>query len=237
MADRVRSRLLPPGTLPDRPGLVIFDCDGVLVDSEPLAAQVNAELLGELGWPISRAEVGERFVGCSYAHFLLEVEAHLGHSVPSDWPSRFRERFEALAEAELCPVEGVTEVLSVLAAYGVPRCVASNSRPQRVAWSLDRTGLSDYFDGNIFSASDVAHPKPAPDVFLLAAATMGVKATDAVVVEDSAFGVQAARRAGMAVYGYAGGLSKPDSLIGVGTTVFGRMAELPALFGLVPGAA
>jgi HAD superfamily hydrolase (TIGR01509 family) len=224
----------PPAVTP--PPLVIFDCDGVLVDSEPLAAQVNMELLHQLGWPISVKEVEERFIGCSYAHFLTEVEAHLGQPVPPDWGPRFRERFEELAEKELVAIDGVGAVVEALAGAGVPICVASNSRRERVTWSLERTGLLGHFEGRVFSAREVARPKPAPDVFLLAAATLGVEPSAAVVVEDSRFGVEAARRAGMAVYGYAGGLTKPAALEGTGTTVFDDMAQLPALLGLGPRA-
>jgi beta-phosphoglucomutase-like phosphatase (HAD superfamily) len=110
--------------------------------------------------------------------------------------------------------------------------VASNSRRERVVWSLEHTGLGGYFGAHLFSGRDVPAPKPAPDVFLFAAATMGVESSTAVVVEDSRPGVQAARAAGMDVFGYAGGLSRPDVLLGEGATVFMDMAELPALLGL-----
>jgi HAD superfamily hydrolase (TIGR01509 family) len=221
-------------TLP--PPLVIFDCDGVLVDSEPLAARVNVELLTELGWPISQAEVEERFIGCSYAYFRSEVEAHLGRPIPADWDPRFKERFETLAEHELVAVDGVGGVLAALVAAEVPICVASNSRRERVAWSLEHTGLGRYFAGHLFSGRDVAAPKPAPDVFLHAAATMGIEPSTAVVVEDSRPGIQAARAAGMVVFGYAGGLSRADVLAEAGAIVFTDMAELPGLLAVAAAA-
>jgi HAD superfamily hydrolase (TIGR01509 family) len=215
---------------------VIFDCDGVLVDSEPLAARVNAELLSDLGWPITPTEVEERFIGCSSGYFRSEVEAHLGRPMPADWGTRFQERFATLAERELTAVDGVAAVLDALVAAEVPICVASNSRRQRVAWTLERTGLVGYFAGHLFSAQDVAASKPAPDVYLAAAAAMGVEPASAVVVEDSRPGVHAGRAAGMAVLGYAGGPTRPEVLAEEGATVFTDMAELPGLLGLVAAA-
>lgn len=214
------------------PALVIFDCDGVLVDSEPIAAQVDAELLAELGWAISVEEVQDRFIGSSAQYFRSEVEAALGRPMPRDWDDRFRERFEVLAARHLTAVSGVAGVLAALVSAQVPCCVASNSRRERVAWCLRRTGLAEYFGDRIFTARDVAHPKPAPDLFLHAAASLGAPPEDSVVVEDSRFGVEAARRSGMAVFGYAGGLTARASLEGPGTTVFEDMADLPALLGL-----
>ncbi|MCL2393628.1 MAG: HAD family phosphatase [Acidimicrobiaceae bacterium] len=218
------------------PALVIFDCDGVLVDSEPLAARVNAELLGELGWHVSEEELARRFIGTSASHFRAEVEAHIGRPVPESWDARFRDRFEELAETDLASVKGVKEVVAGLAALGVPRCVASNSRRVRVLWMLRRTGLMEYFsEAHVFSGRDVAAPKPAPDLFLHASAVLGVAPAGAVVVEDSRFGVEAAKRAGMVVFGYAGGLTPASDLVEA-TEVFEDMAQLPGLFGLDPPA-
>lgn len=214
--------------------LVIFDCDGVLVDSEPLAARVHAELLAELGWPISEGEVARRFIGCSATYFRAEVEAHTGRTVPVDWDAQFRARFESLAVSELAAVGGVEEVLAALSAAGVARCVASNSRRERVIWMLQRTGLIAYFDeAHIFSGRDVAAPKPAPDLFLHAGAALEAPPGAGVVIEDSRFGVEAARRAGMVVFGYAGGLTPASDLVEA-TAVFEDMAQLPALLGLRP---
>lgn len=219
-----------------RPALVIFDCDGVLVDSEPLAARVNAEMLAELGWSITEEEAVHRFVGGSAAHFRAVAEAHIGRPLPEWWDARFRSRFEDLAEDELEAIDGVEEVVAALAAAGVARCVASNSRRERVIWMLRRTGLMDYFaEAHVFSGRDVAAPKPAPDLFLHASAVLGTAPADAVVVEDSGFGVEAARQAGMVVFGYAGGITPASNLRGA-TEVFEDMTHLPALLGLHPPA-
>lgn len=214
------------------PALVIFDCDGTLVDSEPIAAQVNAELLSELGWPITEEEVVQTFIGCSAPYFRSVVESRLGGPLPAWWDRRFRDRFEELAVAGLRAVVGVEAVVAAVAAAGVPMCVASNSRRERTLWKLARTGLASYFDeAYVFSGEEVAAPKPAPDVYLHALDVLGVAADRAVVVEDSAIGVEAARRAQVAVYGYAGGLTSPNMLVEA-TVVFEDMVELPALLGL-----
>ncbi|MBO0692130.1 MAG: HAD family phosphatase [Acidimicrobiaceae bacterium] len=215
---------------------MIFDCDGVLVDSEPLAARVNAELLAELGWPLSEAEAGRRFIGCSAPYFRAEVEAHIGRPMPAWWDARFLALFEEFAEKDLAPIAGVEQVVAALAGAGVARCVASNSRRERVIWMLRRTGLIGHFsEAHVFSGRDVAAPKPAPDLLLHASALLGVPPDSAVVVEDSRFGVEAARAAGMVVFGYAGGLTPASQLEGA-TEVFENMAQLPALLGLRPSA-
>lgn len=227
---------LPTPVTEVMPELVIFDCDGVLVDSEPLAARVDADLLADVGWVISAEEVAQRFIGCSAMHFRAEVEAHIGRPVPDWWDQEFRGRFEVLAEKELVAIPGVAQAVAALAAAGGARCVASNSSRDRVLWMLRRTGLMGYFEeGRVFSGRDVAEPKPAPDLFLHAAAALGVAPGAAVVVEDSRFGVEAARRAGMAVFGYAGGLT-PVADLADATVIFEDMAELPALLGLRPPA-
>lgn len=216
-----------------RPGLVIFDCDGVLVDSEPIAARVDAEMLGELGWPLTADEAAARFVGAPASLVAAEVTAHLGRPLPPDWDRRFRIRFEELAATELTAVAGVESVLVALEASGLARCVASNSGRDRIEWSLRHTGLDRYFAGSaVFSGHDVGAPKPAPDVFVHAAASFGVPAARAVVIEDSRFGVEAARRAHMASFAYSGGLTAAADLAGEGTTVFADMADLPALLGV-----
>ncbi len=216
----------------DGPGLVIFDCDGVLVDSEPLAARVDAEMLGELGWAISVEEVAERFIGRSSADVRTVVESHLGRTLPEGWEAEYRRRFFQVAADELTPVAGVTDVVDRLIDAGIPVCVGSNSSRERVTWSLQVTGLLSRFEGHIFSGQEVPHPKPAPDLFVTAAAAMGVAPAQTVVVEDSHVGAQAARRAGMATFGYAGGLTRAERLTEAGATVFTAMADLPGLLGV-----
>ncbi len=210
--------------------LVIFDCDGVLVDSERLAVRVEAQLLATLGWPLGEDEILERFVGRSDAHMLAGIERALGREVP-EWPSLYRAALTDAFRAELVPVDGVADALDALT---LPTCVASSGTIDKVRLTLGLTGLLDRFDGRIFSATEVAAGKPAPDLFLHAAARLGVPPAACVVVEDSVAGVEAARRAGMRCLGYAGGLTPAAWLSGPGTTVFDDMAALVPL--LTPGA-
>ena len=207
---------------------MVFDCDGVLVDSEWLAVRVETELLGELGWPLSEAEVLDRFVGRSDAHMLSVVEAQLGRAVP-DFMEVYRTRLFEAFEAELRVVDGVVAVLDQLEAQGRATCVASSGTHAKMARTLGLTGLWDRFDGRIFSATEVERGKPAPDLFLFAAAAMGVGRDRCVVVEDSRAGIEAARAAGMRSVGYAGGLTPAAWLQGERTVVIEDMAELPPL--------
>jgi HAD superfamily hydrolase (TIGR01509 family) len=209
-----------------QPELIIFDCDGVLVDSERLAVQVDVAVLAELGWPLSEAEVIDRFMGRSHAHFVSEVEANVGRRLPDGWDGRFEHRYLDLFEADLRPVDGIIEGLDEIE---LPTCVASSGSHERIRFTLGLTGLWERFEGRIFSGDEVAEGKPAPDLFLLAAERMGAAPADCVVVEDSRHGVQAARRAGMPVLGYAGGLTPADRLEAEGAVVFDDMRALPGL--------
>jgi HAD superfamily hydrolase (TIGR01509 family) len=205
--------------------LVIFDCDGVLVDSERLAVRVESRLLTALGWPLTEDEVLDRFVGRSDAYMLGEIERALGRPVP-EWTSRYEADLHAAFHAELVAVDGVADAIDALR---TPTCVASSGTHDKMRLTLGLTGLHDRFAGRIYSATQVTDGKPAPDLFLLAARSMGVDPAGCVVVEDSRSGVEAARAAGMRSLGYAGGLTPPDWLAGPDTTVFEDMAELPAL--------
>jgi HAD superfamily hydrolase (TIGR01509 family) len=211
--------------------LVIFDCDGVLVDSERLAVRVESQLLGELGWPLTEDEVLDRFVGRSDAHMIAAIEAQLGRPVP-DFTEQYLARLHAAFEQELTPVDGVVAALDAVDAAPLRSCVASSGTHEKMTRTLGLTGLWDRFDGRIFSATEVERGKPAPDLFLFAAATMGVHPTACVVVEDSRAGVAAARAAGMRVVGYAGGLTPAGWLEGPDTVVIADMAELPGVLGL-----
>jgi HAD superfamily hydrolase (TIGR01509 family) len=206
--------------------LVIFDCDGVLVDSERIGIRIDVRVLAELGWPLSEAEVIERFVGRSEAYMVSEIEATLGRRLPPDWGKEFDALYREAFEAELAPVDGVIAALDAIRA---PTCVASSSTHERLRHSLGLTGLLDRFDGRIFSAEDVRNGKPAPDLFLHAAASLGADPARCAVIEDSRYGVEAARAAGMRAFGYAGGLTAADRLAGPGTVVFDDMRELPML--------
>jgi HAD superfamily hydrolase (TIGR01509 family) len=205
---------------------VIFDCDGVLIDSERLAVKVDVVMLEELGWPLSEAEVIERFVGRSDRDTQAEIEAHLGRKLPPGWDEPFKPLYERAFEAELGPVEGVVEALD---AIELPGCVASSGTHEYLRFTLGLSGLYERFAGRIFSVEDVSRGKPAPDLFLHAAMRMSADPAGCVVVEDSRSGVEAARAAGMRVLAFAGGLSPRELLEGPNTILFEDMRELPRL--------
>jgi HAD superfamily hydrolase (TIGR01509 family) len=206
--------------------LVIFDCDGVLVDTERLAVRVDVRVLAELGWTMTEAEVVERFMGRSDADMTSEIEKYLGRALPPDWEDAYRPWYRNAFEAELTPVDGIVEALDAIT---LPTCVASSGTHERIRFTLGLTGLYPRFDGRIFSVQDVVNGKPAPDLFLHAAKRIGVEPARCVVVEDSRYGVAAARAAGMRALGYAGGLTPRAWLEGPDTIVFDDMRQLPAL--------
>lgn len=211
------------------PALVIFDCDGVLVDSERLAVAVDAVVLERVGWPMSEEEIIDRFVGRSHEFMIAEIEAHVGESLKAGWELEFAPLYEATFRRELKPVLGVVDIIRELVAAGVTTCVASSGSQEKMRATLGMTGLYDTFAGRIFSADEVAHGKPAPDLFLHAAASMNVEPDQCAVIEDSTYGVAAARAAGMTVYAFAGGVTPAHRLAGPGTVVFHAMADLVAL--------
>lgn len=214
--------------------LVIFDCDGVLVDSEGIAIRVDAIVLADLGWPLSEAEIIERFVGRSEENFVREIEAHLGHPLPRRWEDAYQHLYTEAFEKDLQAVDGVVETLDQVT---TATCVASSGGHEKIRRSLRLTNLYERFKGRIFSASEVANGKPAPDLFLHAAACLGVPPARCAVVEDSRYGVEAARAAGMAAFGYAGGVTPPHWLEGSGTVVFSDMRALPGLLAVPPAEA
>lgn len=214
------------------PELVILDCDGVLVDSEILSVRLDVELLARLGWPVSEAEVIERFVGRTEAAMRAAVEAHLGRDIGPEWDA-FADEYVRLFADELRPVDGIVEALDAIEAAGLPTCVASSGGHAKIRRNLATTGLLDRFeDGRIFSGDDVEHGKPAPDLFLRAAAALGKDPARCAVVEDSRHGVAAGRAAGMRVLAYGGGVTSATALAGPATTVFADMRALPALLGI-----
>jgi len=212
--------------VPARPELVIFDCDGVLIDSERLSVRVDVEVLRELGWPLSEAEVIERFVGRSDRDTQAAIEAHIGRELPEDWGESIQQRYRRAFAGRLGPVAGVLEALDRIT---LPSCVASSGTHDHLRYTLSLAGLYQRFEGRIFSAEEVALGKPAPDIFLHAAERMATRPARCVVVEDSRSGVQAARAAGMSVLAYAGGLTPAARLEGPDTIVFNDMRELPRL--------
>ncbi|HUY65765.1 MAG TPA: HAD family hydrolase [Acidimicrobiales bacterium] len=203
--------------------LVIFDCDGVLVDSERLAVRTEAEILSGLGWPLTESDIVERFVGRSAAHMHREIEKHLGRDI--DWEAEFEPRYQEVFERELVAVPGVIEALREIT---TPVCVASSGSHAKMQFTLGRTGLLDRFDGRIFSVDEVANGKPAPDVFLFAAERMGAPPERCAVVEDSVSGVTAGLAAGMAVFAFAGGVTSAELLAIGDAVVFDHMRDLPA---------
>jgi beta-phosphoglucomutase-like phosphatase (HAD superfamily) len=184
--------------------LVIFDCDGVLVDSERITHQVVVDMLAEHGVALGFDEAVDRFIGMSMAKGLVQLKALLGGSLPDDFLPEMGRRTRAAFRAGLTPVAGVEAVLDGLQQ---PYCVASNGNLAKVNFTLGHTGLLPRFlghaTGRIFTADDVAHPKPAPDLFLLAARTLGALPGRTTVVEDTPTGVTAAKAAGMRAIGYA----------------------------------
>ena len=210
----------------DQFDLVIFDCDGVLVDSERLAVRTEARILASLGWPLSEAQIVDRFVGRSAAYMQEEVERAVGR--PVDWETEFEPFYRQVFEKELVPVAGIVDALDRI---DLPTCVASSGSHHKMAFTLGLVGLLDRFDGRIFSASEVDHGKPAPDVFLHAARRMGAEAHRCAVVEDSVSGVSVGLAAGMTVFGFAGGVTSAAQLERDGVVVFDHMEALPDLVG------
>jgi HAD superfamily hydrolase (TIGR01509 family) len=206
--------------------LVIFDCDGVLVDSERIAVKVDVQVFAALGVTLTEQEVIDRFVGRSDEYIASQLEAELGQPLAADWGEEFAPRYREAFAAELRPVDGVIEALDQIT---VPTCVASSGPQEKMRYTLGLTGLYERFAGRIFSVTEVARGKPAPDLFLHAAQRMGVNPRRCAVVEDSRWGVEAARAAGMRAFGYAGGLTAAERLTGPDTIVFDDMRELPRL--------
>ena len=210
---------------------MIFDCDGVLVDSEPIAARLTAEAVSELGWPMSAEQAKAEFLGDTFSNIIRRVEDKLGHAVPADWPARSQANLLAALERELQPVPGVRSAIDALVAAGVSLAVGSQGSHQKMKLTLGVTGLLPYFEGRIFSASQVAQPKPAPDLFLLAAETLGFSPAQTVVVEDSTRGVKAALAAGMRILGYTASVGR-DAIIAAGAEPIDDLSLLPALLGV-----
>ena len=208
--------------------LVIFDNDGVLVDSEPISNRLLAAHLTELGHPTSYEDSLRDYMGAAMHRVHDLVEERSGRRLPDDFDDVFHARVFAAFERELEPVAGVVGVLEKLAADGVPYCVASSGSHDRIRVGHRATGLARWFDGGrVFSAQDVGRGKPAPDLFLYAAERMGVEPGRCVVVEDSPLGVQAAVAAGMDVYGFTA--MTPAARLAGATQLFSDMGELADL--------
>lgn len=183
---------------------MIFDNDGVLVDSEPLANRILADLLTAAGVPTTYEEALRDYMGGSVSRVHHLVRDRTGVVLPDDFDDEYHRRLFEVFRTDLRPVRGGSELMDLLDAAGMPYCVASSGTHERIRVALDRVGLLSRFgDDRIFSSQDVDRGKPAPDLFLHAAARMGAEPVRTVVIEDSGTGVQAALAAGMTVYGYA----------------------------------
>ncbi|MFF3420538.1 HAD family hydrolase [Streptomyces sp. NPDC002698] len=205
--------------------LIIFDNDGVLVDSEPISNTLLAAYLTELGHPTTYEDSLRDYMGSAMHRIHDLVLERTGRRLPDDFDDVFHARVFAAFERELKPVPGAGQVLEKLAADGVPYCVASSGSHERIRVGHRTTGLDRWFDeGRVFSSQDVGRGKPAPDLFLHAAERMGVRPEKCAVVEDSPLGVQAADAAGMDVYGFTA-MTPADRLAGA-TQLFSDMGEL-----------
>jgi HAD superfamily hydrolase (TIGR01509 family) len=206
--------------------LLILDCDGVVVDSEPITIRVLTEMLNDLGVSIAVEEVAGKFIGHTFDRTLELVAELLGAPLPQDFVPNYRDRTFAALEAELRPVRGIETVLDQIT---IPYCIASNGPHAKMRKTLGITSLLSRFEGRMFSSADVPRGKPFPDLFLFAARHFAVQPSACLVVEDSASGVAAALAAGMRVYGFAEGTLDSRLLAAGAHRVFRQMSELPSL--------
>ena len=211
--------------------MIIFDCDGVLVDSEVIANRVLAAHLSRYGYPVTGAESRQRFIGRTIPG-VIKMVADEGVELPDDFEQTLREKDAYVFARELKAVPGMAETLQRL--DGRAKCVASSGSPEKIRRSLEITGLLRYLDPHLFSARDVAHPKPAPDIFLLAADRMSVLPGACTVIEDTAVGIEGAKRAGMRAFGFIGASHRVPAdarmLRAAGADlIFDDMLQLPSL--------
>ncbi|MGF9566530.1 HAD family hydrolase [Neorhizobium sp. JUb45] len=213
--------------------LIIFDCDGVLVDSEIIAAQVESRLLTEAGYPISTEEMGERFAGLTWRDILLQVEKEADIPLSASLLDKSEKLLDARLARDVKVIDGVKFALARLTTQ---RCICSNSSSARLEMMLTKVGLKPYFENHIYSAKDLGpdRVKPKPDIFLHGAKQFNVAPERCLVIEDSSHGVHGARAAGMRVIGFTGAShtypSHADKLTDAGAeTVISRMIELPAM--------
>lgn len=222
-------------THPVPPAAVLFDCDGVLADSEGLVNAIVAEELTGRGWPISSAEAQQTFLGLALPDMIPLIEARTG-PLPDGWSEDLSRLIALRMEHEAVPIAGAVEAVLAIAAAGIPVAVASNSARRELATKMHALGLATVFGARIFSFEDVDRPKPWPDIYLAAAQSCGAAPADCVVIEDSVPGVRAGRAAGCRVMGLAHDGAGPV-LRAYGAEPFHGMAELPRLLGIVERAA
>ena len=203
---------------------VIFDCDGVLVDSERLGVHIDREVLREVGLEFTIEDVVSTFMGKSDTYFIEKVESLLGKPTPDGWLEKIALRYKEVFEQELTAVPGIEDALDAIT---IPSCVASSGTREKMRFTLGKTGLLTRFENRLFSSTQVENGKPQPDLFLFAANQMGWQPSRCVVVEDSQAGVQAALAAGMRVVAYAGGFLDHDDFRHENLVVIREMRELP----------
>jgi HAD superfamily hydrolase (TIGR01509 family) len=215
------------------PQLVIFDCDGVLVDSEAISNRVLAEMFTAEGLPTTLAQSRRAYQGMLLADIRSQAEQKLGHALPEDWLARYESARDAAFHRELAPVRGAVETVQRVTAFGLQVCVASQGKLSKIALSLSLTGLDRLFPPTArFSAYSVVNGKPAPDVFLYAAASMGIAPARCIVVEDTPSGITAAISAQMRAVGYAAD-SDEQALRDAGATeILHSLDQLPRLLNL-----
>jgi len=206
--------------------LVIFDCDGVLVDSEPTSNRILAEALTEAGLPYTQAESMRDFMGRAWDDSLEIIESKLGREPADGFTERFREHRDAALREEVEPIPSVREAIEAIEAE---YCVASSGTYEKIRLTLGKTGLLPLFEGAIFSATEVERGKPAPDLFLHAAETMGHGPERCAVVEDTPVGIRAARAAGMAALGFIDNSDEASLAEAGATSTFDDMRVLPVL--------
>lgn len=212
--------------------LIIFDCDGVLIDSEPVANRVVAEELTALGWAVTADECDRMFLGMSYRDMAVDLERRLQRKLPDRWLDRLLDRVVRLMETEVETVPGARESLDAAMRSPAAWCVASNSSHQEMAAKFACTGLTAIMQGRMYSGHEMVlmgqRAKPAPDLFLHAARSIGIAPELCLVIEDSATGIQAARAAGMDCLGLARH-GQADAHAALGAVPFTSMHDLPAL--------
>jgi HAD superfamily hydrolase (TIGR01509 family) len=216
--------------IPFEPELIIFDCDGVLIDSEVIANRVNVEVLAGLGIEFTLEEYMERFVGVSLRDEVLEIERLRNIKLPDDYEARLMNHKYKVFDEELKAIEGIVEFVKSIQ---TPKAVASGSSPQRLEYTLKLTHLWELFAPHIYSTTLVPKSKPAPDIFLYAADKFGAKPEKCLVIEDSTLGVRAGIAAGMTVLGFTGGShiknGHEDKLLELGALkVFSKMQDVAA---------
>lgn len=214
--------------------LVIYDCDGVLVDSEPVANRVVAQELTALGWPMTPQEADGHFLGLTFTDMQPIIEARVGHRLAEDWKQSLVQKVIDVMAAEVGPIDGAVAALHATSALGLPWRVASNSSHEEMAVKFARLGISALVAGRVHSHRDVARGKPAPDLFLATAAAEGVLPEHCVVIEDSVPGATAARAAGMDCLGYAPH-HDGSRLAAVGAVPFRSMFDLPGILAVGRG--